>query len=110
MGFLLLLPVVLIGAAALVSYTFVRMSTLRLTRDAAVIRNYPQAQMSIDLARIDRFVPAAPAGTFAFLRPATAVLVLTDGSKVAVRCIHEPEAGSGVDALNERVAVLRQGS
>ena len=40
--------------------------------------------------------------------PATAVLVLTDGSRLPVRSLSDPDAGVGVDALNARVAALRR--
>ena len=42
------------------------------------------------------------------MRPATAVLLLTDGSRIPARAIAEPEAGYGIEALNRRVAALRE--
>ena len=104
---LVVLPLVLIGAAGLASFVFVRMSSLRITSSAVEIRNYPQAAKTIPLARVDRFVPAERVGTFSFLRPPTAVLLLTDGSRLPARAMAEPEAGYGIEALNQRVAVLR---
>lgn len=89
------------------SFLFVRLSTLRITAAGVEIRNYPQASKLVPLAQADHFVPAERAGTFSFLRPPTAVLVLTDSTRVTVRCIGEPEAGYGVEALNARLAVLR---
>ena len=105
---LVVLPLVLIGSAGLASFAFVRMSTLRITSSEVEIRNYPQAAKAIPLARVDRFVAAERVGTFSFLRPATAVLILTDGSRVPARAIAEPEAGYGIEALNRRVAALRE--
>ncbi len=105
---LVVLPLVLIGSAAVASFVFVRMSTLRITSSEVEIRNYPQAAKAIPLARVDRFVAAERVGAFSFLRPATAVLILTDGSRVPARAIAEPEAGYGVEALNRRVAALRE--
>ncbi len=89
------------------SFLFVRLSTLRITPAGVEIRNYPQASRLVPLAEADHFVPAERVGTFSFLRPPTAVLVLTDATRVPVRCIGEPEAGYGVEALNARLAVLR---
>ena len=106
-GWLLLFPLVLLGGAALAAFAFVRMSTLRITTDGVEIRNYPQRPLVIPLAQVDRFVPAERVGNFASLRPTTAVLLLTDGSRVPTRALGEPEAGYGVDALNERLATLR---
>jgi hypothetical protein len=37
------------------------------------------------------------------------VLVLTDGSRLPVRKLAAPEAGTGIDALNNRVKSLRRG-
>ena len=105
---LVVLPLVLIGSAALASFAFVRMSTLRITSSEVEIRNYPQPAKAIPLARVDRFVAAERVGAFSFLRPATAVLILTDGSRVPTRAIAEPEAGYGIEALNRRVAALRE--
>jgi hypothetical protein len=106
-GWLVVFPIVLIAAAALASFVFVRLSTLRITNDGVEIRNYPQTPKTIPLAVVDRFVPAERVGLFSGLRPATAVLLLTDGTRVPVRSLGEPESGYGVDALNRRLATLR---
>jgi hypothetical protein len=108
-GWLLLLPVILIASAALASFVFVRFSSLRISGAGVEIRNFPQAPRVIPLALVDRFVPTEPVGAFAFLRPATAVLLVTDGSRVTVRAVSEPDAGYGVDALNDRLAEMRPG-
>ena len=105
---LVVLPLVLIGSAGLASFVFVRLSTLRITRSEVEIRNYPQSPKAIPLAQVDRFVAAERVGAFSFLRPATAVLILTDGSRIPVRAIGEPEAGYGIEALNRRVTALRE--
>ena len=42
-----------------------------------------------------------------FVRPDTATLVLTDGTRIVVRNPTDPEAGRGADALNDRLAALR---
>jgi len=106
-GWLLLFPVILIGSAAVASFAFVRLSSLRITSAGVEIRNFPQAPTVIPLAQIDRFIPAERVGMFSSLRPATAVLLLADGARVPVRAIGEPDAGYGVDALNHRLAALR---
>jgi hypothetical protein len=108
-GWLILLPVILIGSAAAASYAFVRFSSLRITSAGVEIRNYPQPPRVIPLDRVDRFVPTERVGAFAFLRPQTAVLLLADGSRSPVRKLWEPEAGYGVDALNQRLAAVRSG-
>jgi hypothetical protein len=106
-GWLVVFPIVLVAAAALASFVFVRLSTLRISDDGVEIRNYPQAPKAVPLAEVDRFVPAERVGMFSGLRPATAVLVLTDGRRVPVRSLGEPEAGYGIEALNQRLAKLR---
>lgn len=104
---LVLLPVLLLGAAALAALVSVRRSSLRITAAGVEIRNYPQPSTLIPLAQVTRFEPPAAVGNFSSLRPRTAVLVLTDGSRLPVRSISEPDAGFGVDALNARVESLR---
>ncbi|MCU1430425.1 MAG: hypothetical protein JWL83_4425 [Actinomycetia bacterium] len=107
MFWLLFLPLILIGAAVVASFVFVRLSSLRITSAGVEIRNFPQAVKVIPLEQVDRFVTTETAGIFAFLRPATATLLLTDGSRVAVRVLGERDGVYGVDALNRRVATLR---
>jgi hypothetical protein len=107
-GWLVVFPIVLVAAAALASFVFVRLSTLRITGDVVEIRNYPQTPKAVPLGEVDRFVPAERVGMFAGLRPATAVLLLTDGSRIPVRSLGEPEAGYGIEALNQRLAQLRR--
>jgi hypothetical protein len=107
MAFLVVLPVGLILGAFIASFVFVRMSTLRITGTGIEIRNYPQAPRVVALERVDRFVPTERTGNFSFLRPRTATLLLRDGTRVPVRCLGDPDAGYGVEALNERVEVLR---
>jgi hypothetical protein len=107
-GWLVVFPLVLLGGAGLAAFAFVRLSSLRITSAGVEIRNYPQAPKVIPLAQIDRFVPAERVGAFASLRPATAVLLLTDGSRVPTRALGEPDAGYGIDALNQRLAALKR--
>src|SRR6476660_5983082 len=105
---LILLPLVLLaGAAVLAMESVRRSSTLRITADGVEYRNYPQATRVVPLAQVRRFEENEAVGNFSSLRPATAVLVLTDGSRLPVRSIADPDAGTGVDALNARVAALR---
>ena len=104
---LVLLPVVLLGAAAVAALISVRRSSLRITAAGVEIRNYPQPAKLIPLAQVTRFEPPTVVGNFSSLRPRTALLVLTDGSRIPVRSISEPDAGFGIDALNARVESLR---
>ena len=105
---LILLPLVLIGGAALAAWVCLRRSSLRIASSGVEVRNYPQAPRLVPLAEVERFEAAVRAGNFAGVRPQTAVLVLTDGSRLPVRSIEAPDAGRGVDALNARIAQLRR--
>jgi hypothetical protein len=107
---LVALPILLLGAAAVLAFFSVRRSTLHITAAGVEYRNYPQPPRSVPLAQVVRFEDAEAVGNFSSLRPATAVLVLTDGSRLPVRSLSDPEAGTGVDALNARVQMLRSGS
>jgi hypothetical protein len=104
----LLLPFAVIGVAALAAVVCVRRSYLRITSAGVEIRNYPQAPKLIPLARVERFEPTVPVGNFPSLRPATAALVLTDGSRLPVRRVEAGDAGHGVDALNAYISRLRR--
>ena len=103
----LLMPLVVIGIAALAATVCVRRSYLRITSSGVELRNYPQAPKLIQLSQVDRFEAFVPVGNFKSLRPATAVLVLADGSRLPVRRIEARDAGHGVDALNARITQLR---
>jgi hypothetical protein len=105
---LFVIPVVLIGGAAVAAVISVRLSSLRITHDGVEVRNYLRTPTLIPLAQVARFEEATPVGTFASLRPKTGVLVLTNGTRLPVRALSDPEAGTGVDALNERVESLRR--
>jgi hypothetical protein len=103
----LLLPFILVGVAWLVSALFVRRSSLRITGDGVEVHNYPQAPRLVPLARVRYFEATPRTGNFKSLRPETAALVLVDGTRVPVRTLFAPDAGYGVDALNQRVEALR---
>jgi hypothetical protein len=101
------MPLVVIGIAALAAIISVRFSHLRITSAGVEFRNYPQPPKLVPLSQVERFEATVRAGNFASIRPATAVLVLTDGSRLPVRRIDAPDAGYGIDALNARVSQLR---
>jgi hypothetical protein len=103
----LLMPVIVIGVVALAAIVSVWCSSLRITSAGVEVRNYPQAPKLIPLSQVERFEETVRAGNFASIRPATAVLVLTDGSRLPVRRIKARDAGYGVDALNARISQLR---
>jgi hypothetical protein len=103
----LVLPFVLIVFVALVAFVFVRSSSLHITSAGVEIRNFPQPAKLIPLAQVGHFEATPRVGNFRSLRPATAVLVLSDGTRVPVRTVAAPEAGFGIDALNQRVEALR---
>ena len=107
MTLVLLAPFFLIGIVAVAAIVCVRRSYLHITSAGVEFRNYPQTPRLIPLEHVGRFEETVPVGNFASIRPATAVLVLTDGSRLPVRSVHTPDAGHGVDALNARVAQLR---
>jgi hypothetical protein len=106
-AFVLLLPFVIAGVVAVIAVTFTRLSTLRITSAGVELRNYPQAARLIPLDQVGQFEETPKVGNFAFLRPKTAALVLKDGTRVPVRTVASPDAGIGVEALNERIASLR---
>ena len=108
MGLILLLPFVFAGLAAIAAVVCVRLSTLRITTSGVEVRNYPQAAKQFPLEQVGQFEATPRVGNFSFLRPATATLVLADGSRVPVRTIFSPDAGHGVEALNKRVESLRE--
>jgi hypothetical protein len=103
----LVAPFIVIVIVAIVAFVFVRRSTLRITTAGVEVRNYPQAPKLIPLDRVHAFEATPRAGNLSSVRPATAVLVLTDGSRVPVRSVGAPDAGVGVDALNRRLDALR---
>jgi hypothetical protein len=103
----LLMPLAVIGVAALAAIVCVRLSYLHMTISGVEVRNYPQAPKLVPLSQVERFEATVPVGNFASLRPATAVLVLTDGSRLPVRKVEARDAGYGVDALNARLTQLR---
>jgi hypothetical protein len=102
-----LFPFVLVAVAAIAAAVFVRRSSLAISADGVEIRNYPQAVKVIPLTQVAQFEATPRDGNLAGIRPATAVLVLVDGSRVPVRSVRAAGAGDGVDALNRRVEVLR---
>jgi hypothetical protein len=102
------MPLAVIGVAALAAIVCVRCSYLRITSSGVEVRNYPQAPKLVPLPEVERFEATVPVGNFASLRPRTAVLVLTDGSRLPVRRIEARDAGYGVDALNARITQLRR--
>ena len=104
----LLAPFALIAVVALAAAVSVRRSSLRITSAGVEIRNYPQAPVLVPLAQVRQFEETPRGGNFARLRPPTAVLVRTDGSRVPVRSVTAPDAGIGVEALNRRVETLRR--
>jgi hypothetical protein len=107
-GILVLLPGALLAIVAIVAVLTVRRSSLRITEAAVVFRNYPQPERVVPLADVDGFDEPTRVGFLSSLRPRTVVLVLTDGSRIPVRTAAEPEAGVGVDALNDRLERVRR--
>jgi hypothetical protein len=103
-------PIVLIGSAAILSFVFVRLSSLSVTKAGVEIRNYPAEPLVIPLDQAERFVPTERVGFFSGLRPHTAALLLADGSRVPVRSLRERNGAHGVDALNARLTALRFGA
>lgn len=104
---LVLLPVVVLVAAAIAALVSVRRSSVRITAAGVEFRNYPQPAKLIPLEQVARFEAPISVGNFPSVRPQTGVLVLTDGSRLAVRSVSEPEAGHGIDALNARLEAVR---
>lgn len=105
---LVLLPAAVLVAAAIAALVSVKRSSLRITVDGVEIRNYPQPPTRVPLAQITRFEATVPVGNFPSLRPQTGALVLADGSRLPVRSLSDPDAGHGIDALNDRLDFLRE--
>jgi len=106
-GFVLMLPFIFVIGAVIAAVVCVRLSSLRITSAGVEVRNYPQAAKLIPLSEVANFEATTATGNFKSLRPKTSVLILTDGTRVPVRTISEPDAGIGVPALNKRVESLR---
>jgi hypothetical protein len=106
----LVAPIVLVVVVAIVAFVFVGRSSLHITSAGVEIRNYPQSPMLIPLEQVREFEATPRAGNFKSARHNTAVLVLSDGSRLPVRKVAAPDAGIGVDALNRRIESLRGGS
>jgi hypothetical protein len=104
----LIFPLALIALAALAAAVSVHKSSVRITGEGVEIRNSGQEPRLVPLDAVDGFVEPPRVGSFAGLRPRTAVLVLRDGSRLPVRSLVEPDAGYGIDALNARVNALRR--
>jgi hypothetical protein len=107
-GILILLPVVLIAVVAVLAVVNVRRSTLRITEAGIVFRNYPEPERAVPLADVDGFDEPTRVGFLSSVRPRTVVLVLTDGTRIPVRTASDPQAGAGVDALNDRLERVRR--
>jgi hypothetical protein len=110
LALIVLLPIALVVGAAVAAYVSVRRSSLRITTAGVEVRNYRQPPRLVPLGEVARFEEPAPVGNFAGVKPKTGVLVLTDGSRIAVRSITEPDAGTGIDALNARLEAVRRAS
>jgi hypothetical protein len=108
-GWLVVFPLVLIAAVAIAAFVSVRFSTVCITRDGVEFRNYPQATTTIPLDDIDRFVETERVGWLSGVQPATAALVLNDGTRVPVRSIRDCSGAYGVDAMNARLGEVRAG-
>ena len=108
MVWVLMFPFILAGIVAVLAVVFVRLSWIHITSAGVEFRNYPQAPRLIALDDVAQFEPTPNAGNLAFLRPKTAALVLKDGTRLPVRTIAAPDAGYGVEALNDRVNALRR--
>lgn len=106
---LVLLPLVVLVVVAVLALVSVGRSSLHITAAGVEFRNYPQPTRVIPLAEVARFEDPVPTGNFPSVKPRTGVLVLTDGTRLAVRSLRDPEAGIGVEALNARLVALRAG-
>lgn len=107
LGLLVLLPLALIALAAGAAWVSVARSDLHITADGVTVHNAGTEATTVPLDRVACFEPVAPVGFMTFVRPATAALVLTDGTRITVRRPVDEVAGAGVDALNARLGQLR---
>ena len=67
----------------------------------------PQPPRTVPLDDVERFVETERVGIIAGLRPATAALWMRDGSRVPIRSVRDCSGAHGVDALNARLAQVR---
>ncbi len=104
---LVLLPLLLIAGAAAAAWISVARSSITLTAESVTVHNAGQEPTVVPLASVACFEGVEPVGFMTFVRPTTATLVLTDGTRVVVRNPTDPTAGRGADALNQRLAALR---
>jgi hypothetical protein len=107
---LIVLPLLLIAGAAAAAWISVARSSIELSADGVAVHNAGQTPTTVPLARVVCFEETQPVGFMTFVRPRTAVLVLTDGTRIVVRNPTDPHAGRGADALNARLAALRADS
>jgi len=104
---LVLFPAALLVLAGIAALLSIRGSTLAITAAGVEVHNYRRPVILVPLDRVVRFEANRASGNFSSLQPRTAVLVLTDGSRLPVRSLAAPDAGTGVDALNARIDALR---
>ncbi len=105
---LVLLPVVVLVVVAVLALVSVGRSSLHITAAGVEFRNYPQPTRAIPLAEVARFEDAVATGNLPSVKPRTGVLVLTDGTRLAVRSLRDPAVGIGIGALNARLEALRK--
>lgn len=105
---LVVLPLALIAAAAIAARISVRKSRLRITAEGIEIHNHRQAPRVVALGDVEHFEATEPTGAFSSVRPRTGVLLVRDGTRLAVRSLHDVESGAfGINALNDRLEQLR---
>ena len=85
-----------------------RLSALNFTADGVEVRNFPGRTRRIPLAAIDRFDQATREGARARVPFGEALLLLTDGSRLKVRRLGDPDLGTGVTGLNNRLEHMRR--
>lgn len=84
------------------------LSSLDITGDGVVVRNFPCRARIVPLSAVDRFDEAGRIRAWYEVREVRAMLLLTDGSRVRIRSLRDPESGGGVAMLNNQLASLRR--
>jgi hypothetical protein len=107
-GLLPLLPLAVVAIALGGPIWASKLSSMNIEADGVVVRNFPHRTRRVPLFKIDRFDQLGREGAWSPVRFVRAYLLLTDGSRMIIRRCSDPEVGTGVTALNNRLEDMRR--